>query len=96
MPENDLDEVGLPAGEQKEVARKGILPQHALDQHGKPVDALAHVGAAEGQVHLYARRKQRHDARSWSASVISTATNVGAAAGSISCVQRDRTESHMP
>jgi hypothetical protein len=48
------------------------------------VDALAHVGAAEGQVHLYARRKQHHDARSWSASVISTATNVGAAAGIIS------------
>src|SRR5882672_2975830 len=54
---------GLPTAEQKEVARKGILPRHALDQHGKPVDALAHVGAAEGQVHLYARRKQHHDAR---------------------------------
>jgi hypothetical protein len=60
------------------------------------VDALAHVGAAEGQVQLYARRKQHHDARSWSASVISTATNVGAAAGIISCFQRNNTRSAIP
>src|SRR5258706_2243049 len=51
------------------------------------------AGAAEGQVDLYAPRKQRHEARSWSASVISTATNVGAAAGIISCFQRNKKRS---
>jgi hypothetical protein len=47
IPEHDLDEVRLPTAEHEEVAREGILPQQALDQHGKPVDALAHVGMAE-------------------------------------------------
>lgn len=35
-----------------QVAREGILSQHALDQHGEPVDALAHVGVSEGQMHF--------------------------------------------
>src|SRR5258707_991613 len=35
--------------------------QHPLDQHRQPVDALAHVGVAEGQVDLHARRKKLHD-----------------------------------
>jgi hypothetical protein len=29
-------------GEHEKVAREGILPQDALDQHGEPVDALTH------------------------------------------------------
>src|SRR6478752_4968749 len=62
IPEYDLDEVGLPAPEHEEMAREGILPQHALDQHSEPVDALAHVGVAKGQVYLQALRKQGHDA----------------------------------
>src|SRR5712691_3583624 len=41
IPEHDLDQVGLPTSEQEEVAREGILPQQALDQHGEPLDALA-------------------------------------------------------
>jgi hypothetical protein len=32
-----------------------ITPQHALYQHGKPVDAFAHIGIAERQT------EQRHD-----------------------------------
>jgi hypothetical protein len=36
VPEGDLDEVGLAASEDKEVAG-GILLQHLLDQQGQPV-----------------------------------------------------------
>src|SRR5260370_34233878 len=64
------------------MAREGILLQHALHQHSKPIDALAHIDEAEGEVNLHAPRKQRHDACSsvgGIASVISTATNSGAA-----------------
>ena len=41
IPEHDFDEVGLPTPEHEEMAREGILPQHALDQHREPIDALA-------------------------------------------------------
>jgi hypothetical protein len=41
IPVHDLDEVGLPAPEHEEMAREGILPQHTLNQHGEPIDALA-------------------------------------------------------
>src|ERR1700677_744045 len=81
IPEHNFDEVGLPTPEHEDMAREGILPQHALDQHRKPIDAFAHVDIAEGQVHLHARRKQRHDVRSsvgGVVSTISTATNSGA------------------
>jgi hypothetical protein len=42
----------IPTPEHEEMAREGILPQHALHQHGEPIDALARVDIAEGQVHL--------------------------------------------
>src|SRR5713101_6718725 len=92
----------LSAPEHEEMAREGILPQQALDQHSEPIDTLTHVGV-EGQMHLHARWKQRHDACSSlpcavsdGASVTSTATNIGAAAGFISCFQRNRTRSAIP
>src|SRR5581483_5062491 len=84
VPEHDLDEVGLTAPEHEQMPRERILPQHALHQHGKAVDALAHVGIAKSQMHLRAWRKQGHDTcpsaidvalDGASASVISTATN---------------------
>src|SRR5260221_2301129 len=102
IPEHDLEQVGLAAPEHEQVARERILPQHPLDQHGETVDALAHVGVAEGQVHLHARRKQRHGTHSSSAgatpdgapaSVICTATNIG---GANSCFPRHRTRRAMP
>jgi hypothetical protein len=31
-----------------------------VNQHGKHVDALAHVGVTQGQVYLQRSRKQRH------------------------------------
>src|SRR6266436_4347372 len=94
IPIDDLDEIGLAATEQEQVSREGVLPQHALDQHGEPVNALAHVDVAEGEVNLHAPRKQRHDACSsvgGIASVISTATNSGAACVS-SCFHRNRND----
>jgi hypothetical protein len=99
IPEHNFDEVGLPTSEHEKVAREGILPQYALDQHREPIDALAHVNIAKGQVHLHARWKQRHDVypRSPGAgSVISTATNIGAAADVSSCFQRNRTRADIP
>src|SRR5229473_761004 len=63
-PEHNFEEVGVPTPEHEEMAREGILPQHALDQHREPIDALAHVDEAEGQMYLHARRKKLHDARS--------------------------------
>src|SRR6266404_397264 len=98
VPEYDLDEIGLPTPEQEEVARERILPQHALHQHSKSIDALAHVDKAEGEVNLHAPRKQRHDACSsvgGITSVISTATNSGAACVS-SSFQRNRTRAAIP
>src|SRR5258705_2821687 len=98
IPEHDFDEVGLPTPEHEEMAREGILPQHALHQHRQPVDALAHIDEAEGEVNLHAPRKQRHDACSsvgGIASVISTATNSGAACVS-SCFHRNRTRAAIP
>src|SRR5260370_23936747 len=80
IPEHDFDEVGLPTPEQEEMAREGILPQHALHQHRQPVDALAHIDEAESEVTLHAPRKQRHDACSSvgrNASVISLPRTVG-------------------
>jgi hypothetical protein len=47
IPEHNFDEVGLPTPEHKEMAREGILPQHALDQHREPIDTLAHVDIHE-------------------------------------------------
>ena len=44
----------IPTPVHEEMAREGILPQHALHQHREPIDALAHVDIAEGQVHLHA------------------------------------------
>jgi len=44
-------------GEHEKVAREGILPQDALDQHGEPVDALTHVDEAEGRM-LYSRERK--------------------------------------
>jgi hypothetical protein len=32
-----------------------------LDQHGEPVDALAHLDEVEGEVNFRAWRKQVHD-----------------------------------
>src|SRR5229473_6369034 len=84
--------------EHEEVPRERILPQDTLDQHGGPIDALAHVDEAEGEVNLHAPRKQRHDACSsvgGIASVISTATNSGAACVN-SCFQRNRTRAAIP
>ena len=43
IPIDDLDEIGLAAAEHEQVPLEGVLPQHALDQHREPVDALAHV-----------------------------------------------------
>src|SRR5258708_31562640 len=98
IPIDDLDEVGLAAAEHEQVPREGVLSQHALDQHGEPIDTLAHVDVAEGEVYLHAPRKQRHDACSsvgGIASVISTATNTGAACAS-SSFQRNRTRAAIP
>src|SRR6266403_1906272 len=97
IPIDDLDEIGL-AAQHEQVPREGVLPQHALDQHGEPVDALAHIDEAEGEVNLHAPSKQCHDACSsvgGIASVISTATNSGAACVS-SCFQRNRTRAAIP
>src|SRR5881275_2440397 len=75
----------------------GATP-YGLNQHGEPVDALAHVSVTQGQVDLQPSRKQRHDARSsWLsiasegalASAICTVTNIGAAHSS--CFQRNST-----
>src|SRR6266404_7656063 len=103
VPEHDFDEIGLPTSEQEEMAREGILPQHALHQHSKPVDALAHVDVAEGQMDLHARWKQLHDEYSSlprvafkGPSATSTATNIGAAACVASCFQRNSTRSAIP
>jgi hypothetical protein len=54
IPEHNFDEVGLPTPVHEEMAREGILRQHALHQHREPIDAFAHVDIAEGQVHLHA------------------------------------------
>ena len=62
IPVHDLDEVGLPAPEHEKVAREGILPQDALDQHGEPVDALIHVDEAEGRMLHSRERKVRETA----------------------------------
>jgi hypothetical protein len=43
------------------MAGERILPQHALNEHGEPVDALAHIYIAEGQVNFHAWWKQGHD-----------------------------------
>jgi hypothetical protein len=39
VPEHDLDQVGFATAKHEQMAREGILPQHALDQHGEPVDS---------------------------------------------------------
>ena len=54
-PVDNLDEIGLAAAEHEQVPREGVLPQHALDQHGEPIDALAHIDEAEGEVNLHAQ-----------------------------------------
>jgi len=41
VPEHDLDKIGLATPKNEQMTRKRILPQHALDQHGKPIDAFA-------------------------------------------------------
>jgi hypothetical protein len=55
-------QVGPAAAEYEHVTREGIVPQHALDQHGKPVETFAHVDQVHGEVDLHASRKQRHGA----------------------------------
>src|SRR6267143_3528289 len=102
IPEHDLDQVGSPTAEHKEMAREGVLPQHPLHQHGEPVDALAHIGVAEGQVDLQTSRKQRHGHGTRSSSLstaseealtstICTVTNIGASVAFSSCFQRNST-----
>jgi hypothetical protein len=100
VPEHDLDQVGPgSASEYEQMAGEWILPQHALHQHGEPVDALAHVDVAQRQVHLYALGEQcRHGALSWPraapSSMILTATNVGTAVSS--CFHRNRMRAAIP
>jgi hypothetical protein len=74
-------------------------------QHGEAVDVFARINKAKGQVHLHARRKQRHDARpsllgvaseGGFTSVICTATNTGVADDVSSCFQRNRTRAAIP
>src|SRR5262249_22680039 len=105
VPVHDLDQIGFATAKHEEMAREGVLPQHALYQHGEPVDALAHVGVTQGQVDLQPTRKQDHDARSSSlsaasagalASAICTVTNIGAAVGLSSCFQRNSTRAAIP
>src|SRR5258707_5050746 len=74
------------------MARERVLPQYGLHQHGEPVDALAHIGVAQGQVCLQPSRKQRHGHGTRSSSLgtaseealtstICTVTNIGASQG---------------
>ena len=49
IPKHDFDEVGLPAPEHEEMAREGILPQHALDARA---GAWRPVNPVEGD-HLF-------------------------------------------
>ena len=49
------------AAEHEQMAGERIVPQHALYQHGEPVDALAHIYVAQGQAYFHAWRKQCHD-----------------------------------
>src|SRR5688572_12297144 len=101
VPEQNLEKFGPAAPERKQMSGEWILPQHALDQHGEPIDAFAHVGIAESQMHLHPRRKQRHDASPLlpdasdevPSSVICTATNPGATR---SCFQRNTTRAAIP
>ena len=71
-------------------------------QHNRALRIIAHVGVAEGQVHLHTGRKQRHGTHPSSpratsegvgASVICTATNTGEIN---SCFHRHRTRRAMP
>src|SRR5690349_2120508 len=64
----DLQERGFLAAKDEQMAREGILLQVLLDQRRKSVEALAHVGVAERQVHLHACRNDDHDAFSLLAS----------------------------
>src|SRR5262245_1067868 len=91
--------------EHEEMAGERILAQYGLNQHGEPVDALAHIRITQGQVNLQPSRKQRHDARSsWlstasqgaPASAICTVTNVGAAFGLSSCFHRNSIRAAIP
>jgi hypothetical protein len=75
VPEYNLDEVGPPAPEHEEVARERILAEHALDQHGEPIDALAHIGVANSEVHLHALRKRQFS------NVPSNGTSIGTSLG---------------
>src|SRR5687768_3963102 len=58
----------------EQMAREGVSLQLLLDQRGKPVHALPHVGVTKRQVHLHARRDDHHRLFSCSATCTRTAS----------------------
>jgi hypothetical protein len=56
IPKQDIKKRGILAAEDEQMARKGFLLQVFLDQRGKSVETLAHVGMAEPQVLCWSRR----------------------------------------
>src|SRR5260370_39279482 len=107
IPVHDFDQVGFATAEHEQMARERVLPQYGLHQHGEPVDALAHIGVAQGQVDLQTSSKQRHGHGTRSSSLstpseesltstISTVTNIGASVAFSSCFQRNSTRAPLP
>src|SRR5260370_41701771 len=107
IPVHDFDQVGFATAAHEQMARERVLPQYGLHQHGEPVDALAHLGVAQGQVDLQTSSTQRHGHGTRSSS-LSTASeealtstlcavpNTRASAAFTSCFQRNSTHAAIP
>ena len=64
VPVQDFDDRALPIAKNKQVARKGIKIHGLLDQDGKTVDGLAHIGTAHGQINIAGKPIGNHRDRS--------------------------------
>ena len=53
VPVQDFDDILAPVAKHKQITAKRIKAHGLLDQHRQPVDRLAQVGAAKGQVHAH-------------------------------------------